>query len=258
MAGLTEGTFWEDEIRQIETTDPVMGGVPNVATGAGMSNIPHWQLARRTQWLRQQLGGFSAVVNYTANGAILETNAGKHLKWDGISPGLLALPPLSAVEEGASFYLLAAGAAVTLTPNGADPIQGSDGVALASVALLRGDDVRITRGFSEWNITGGSFSLRRAGQFGASLAQNGWQRLPSGLILQWVYNVQTITAGNASAAVIFPITFPTAVLNIQAVHVGSVNDVTVMIDSTSLTTSSLRWKSSWTGSQAHYFSLIGY
>jgi hypothetical protein len=54
MANLTETAAWDD-VYQIETTDPVVGGAPNPGTGAGMSNIPHLQLLRRTKWLRDEL-----------------------------------------------------------------------------------------------------------------------------------------------------------------------------------------------------------
>ena len=48
-----------------------------------------------------------------------------------------------------------------------------------------------------------------ADEFGASLGGSGWQKLPSGLIIQW----GTATVGsNTSANFSFPITFPTAVL----------------------------------------------
>lgn len=49
MSKLEETTQWEDDIYQLETSDPVLGG-PN-----GISNRPQKQLANRTQWLKQQL-----------------------------------------------------------------------------------------------------------------------------------------------------------------------------------------------------------
>ncbi|EDB5722130.1 hypothetical protein A9563_16650 [Salmonella enterica subsp. enterica serovar Rubislaw] len=49
MGKLTETEKWEDEVYQIETSDPVLGG-PD-----GVSNRPQKQLANRTQWLKKQL-----------------------------------------------------------------------------------------------------------------------------------------------------------------------------------------------------------
>lgn len=44
-----------------------------------------------------------------------------------------------------------------------------------------------------------------------SLTQNGYQKLPGGLIMQWGYN----SAGGNQPTVTFPIAFPTACLNIM-------------------------------------------
>ncbi|ECN6752571.1 tail fiber protein [Salmonella enterica subsp. enterica serovar Newport] len=56
MGKLTEITQWEDDIYQLETSDPVVGG-PD-----GVSNKPQKQLANRTQWLKQQLESTSDAL----------------------------------------------------------------------------------------------------------------------------------------------------------------------------------------------------
>lgn len=55
MAVLPETSQWEAGIYQLETTDPVVGGTPNVATGAGKSNIPQLLLANRTLYLKDKI-----------------------------------------------------------------------------------------------------------------------------------------------------------------------------------------------------------
>lgn len=55
MAGLTENSQWEDEVYQIETTDPVVGGAPDLAQGQGITNAPHQQLANRTGFLKAKV-----------------------------------------------------------------------------------------------------------------------------------------------------------------------------------------------------------
>ncbi len=74
MADLNDSaTVFPTGIYQIETTDPVLGGAPNEATGAGMVNIPHQQLARRTQVLKGIIDGAglgaTAVPLVTLNSA---------------------------------------------------------------------------------------------------------------------------------------------------------------------------------------------
>lgn len=55
MATLAETNDYPDGIYQLEQSDPVLGGAPNEATGAGMDNIPHQQLAKRTNWLKSRV-----------------------------------------------------------------------------------------------------------------------------------------------------------------------------------------------------------
>lgn len=55
MANLLEDNSYPSGIYQIEITDPVLGGPPNEATKAGVDNIPHQQLARRTNWLKARV-----------------------------------------------------------------------------------------------------------------------------------------------------------------------------------------------------------
>ncbi|EHE5101019.1 tail fiber protein [Salmonella enterica] len=49
MGKLTESEQWDEDIYQIETSDPVLGGPE------GITNKPAKQLANRTQWLKKQL-----------------------------------------------------------------------------------------------------------------------------------------------------------------------------------------------------------
>ncbi|WP_432256077.1 gp53-like domain-containing protein [Limimaricola sp. AA108-03] len=55
MADLPESATYPAGIYQLEQTDPVVGGPPNLATGEGMSNVQAQQLADRTKWLKTEL-----------------------------------------------------------------------------------------------------------------------------------------------------------------------------------------------------------
>lgn len=56
MGNLTEASVWENNVYQLETADPVLGG-PN-----GIANQQAKQLANRTQFLRALIGSFAGVV----------------------------------------------------------------------------------------------------------------------------------------------------------------------------------------------------
>lgn len=49
MAGINETRDWTEQVYQLETTDPVLGGPE------GPSNLPHRHLANRTLWLRDKV-----------------------------------------------------------------------------------------------------------------------------------------------------------------------------------------------------------
>jgi len=53
-----------------------------------------------------------------------------------------------------------------------------------------------------------------AALFGASLATTGWQKLPSGVIIQW--GVATTTAANTPVTFTYPLAFPTAQVGVFA------------------------------------------
>lgn len=210
MAGLFEGPFWDPDIYQLETVDPVIGGVPNIATMAGIDNIPHQQLARRTQWLRQQLGGFAGVQQIVANTALVPADMGTSFTID--APAVVTLPAAASVPAGAAIHVMSSVPAAAVAMAGADTIFGMGASSVPLVALDSGDTVLIrSNGATGWRVIGGSAALRNAGDFGVLPAATGWQRLPSGLILQWGQaSFVGLGSGKRDAVVTLPITYPTA------------------------------------------------
>lgn len=77
MVGLTETSVWENEIYQIEQTDAVVAGEPNLGAGQGIPNVPNQQLANRTQWLKSQLTATAALLSgYVPTTRLISTGAG--------------------------------------------------------------------------------------------------------------------------------------------------------------------------------------
>lgn len=78
-----------------------------------------------------------------------------------------------------------------------------------------------SNGAGTWRILGGSAALRKCSDFAASLAVNGYQKLPSGKIVQWGWT-GAATAGDLTQAL--PTAFPNAFHHVfvtQAYTVGS-------------------------------------
>ena len=66
MADLKETAVWEPTIRQLETSDPVMGGEN------GVSNTAPRQLANRTFWLKNALAAAVADIGNLSAGSVID------------------------------------------------------------------------------------------------------------------------------------------------------------------------------------------
>ena len=111
---------------------------------------------------------------------------------------------------------------------GAVSILNAGGAALAVGQIAANTITRLV-----YNTSGPWFEIQSGAnlaQFTASLSASGYQKLPGGLILQW--GTGTSTAG--SLAVTFPITFPTACLNVT----GAIKSTTSSILSVGVPTTS--------------------
>ncbi|KPU83531.1 hypothetical protein JI58_08495, partial [Marinosulfonomonas sp. PRT-SC04] len=62
MADLEETLAWADGVYQIEQTDPVVGGPPDLALGQGIANVQAQQLADRTGWLKAAITALQNVA----------------------------------------------------------------------------------------------------------------------------------------------------------------------------------------------------
>jgi len=284
MANLIEEAVWEAGIRQIETTDPVIGGPPNPATGAGLSNIQAYQLARRTAWLRAQfealvsdfaslgigdvggltdalallapkaspvftgnptaptpaqfdadtsvattefvqraLGNLAGFTEINANVTLTAAQAGRYVQVNG--QRVVTLPPLSQVPDGATYHFRSDGtAAWTLIAQAGELIHGHVSQTNSVVIPQPISPFSVTKAVGAWHLRN---ALAHDGGFASSLAASGWQRLPSGLIMQWggVSGTTGALSGTGAAEVFvsgtFPLAFPTACTFIGA----SPNDV---------------------------------
>ncbi len=246
MADLPESPVWEPGIRQIEQDDPVLGGPPNIATGAGLTNIPLIQLTRRTAWLKAEsdalvgrsvLGGglVSGGGTLDADRTLTVTPASQADAEDG-SRHDRAMTPLSTrqaiddllpLSQRAHGYLIAdwdtaTESGVYRSNSGAANAPNSNNTFLGRVDAMNGvtliqtltaiaesdaDDTstwrrtRLAGTWSDWyRVLVSQDEI--AAQFTGNLTTNGWQRLPSGLIMQW-----GLASGRTTN---FPVVFPTA------------------------------------------------
>ena len=197
---------------------PVFTGDPTAPTPAQFDNDV--SLAT-TAFVQGALGNLRGQSVITAATSLSAADAGNYIHL-GNNGYAVTLPALSTLGDGAVFTFESVSGSVNVQRAGTDTIfAGTDG-SITSLALAAGDTLTIVKitisGTARWHVIGGSAMLRySSGDFGASIAANGYQKLPSGLIIQWGY----VSQSSAGQTVSFPITFPNALYSIQATIIGT-------------------------------------
>lgn len=199
-------------------------------------------------------GGYSghSIVGTTT---LTAANAGQVVACAGSAT--ITLPAASSLKAGQSITFFATGASVVVQRAGADTIQ-PNGSTVTSITLNAGDTLVLeSNGANAWGAIGGSGQLGYSDKFGSSLGANGYQKLPSGLILQWG---AAATNSSGTAVVSFPIAFPNAVLSagVVATNGGGVGTLAAAVQSTSLGVSGMSlWYQTATAGVTLYWFAIG-
>lgn len=149
-----------------------------------------------TAFVQRALGNRQGYNVPETGSSFSAADAGKVFGLNG--PSTYTLPSASGLPNGATFDFFAAGNGCVVQASGSDTITTKGGTTVTSLTLNSGDTLSLVRvGPTAWLAISGSSQLEFADVFGASLTENGYQKLPGGLIIQWgslsVTNGQTIT-----------------------------------------------------------------
>jgi hypothetical protein len=185
-----------------------------------------------TAFVQRALGSLSGFSTVNANTTLTAAHAGRGVYLSAAA--VATLPLANTVPAGTLIYFssLTSGAP-SVARQSTDTIAAASGSsALTSMALLDGEDLILeSNGNNQWVAIGGSARLKYAGGFGASLGDSGYQKLPSGLIIQWGTGT---TNASGLATVTWPIAFPTAVLFAGA-YLNNANNSTVQANTPTTT-----------------------
>lgn len=168
----------------------------------------------------------AASVSITSATPLDVTYAGKLIVAGGAGGYVITLPSRSTYPDAESITIICtASSPITIQRAGADLIYPNN-ASITSFSMSNGDTAVIesSAAVSAWALIGGSAQLGSAGVFGNSLSGAGYQKLPSGLIIQWG-STGTVTSGS-SAATNFPISFPTSVAQVVLTAQSSANSST--------------------------------
>lgn len=157
-----------------------------------------------TTFVQQALGSMSGYSLLSGSPTVTAASVGEYIIVN--SPGTITLPDPATLPLGSMFTVEGVGANGTVTCTGATSasFSGPNMGASASSAPLADSGVEqfVVVG-SQYRVFGGSGK--------ASLGASGYQRLPSGLIIQWgALPATAMTSQSATSVVTYPTTFPTA------------------------------------------------
>ncbi|WEW99794.1 phage tail protein [Pseudomonas nitroreducens] len=233
--GTVTAPNWSAWREEAYTDSPTFTGNPTAPTAALFDNDTS---IATTEFVQRALGNYSGRSSYSAGPVTLAAaDVGKMIYLAGDGPYTVTLPAASSVPAGGKIKLYSSaggGGLVTVQRQGTDLLLLGATMNGTSITLNIGDDAELlSTGSNTWMLIGGSVSLRYAALFGASTAQSGYQRLPSGLIIQWgLYTVGYGASYNAPGTSVsnnFPIAFPNACLSAVMTHNGGVG-VTVTVN----------------------------
>lgn len=204
----------------------------NIATPAQFSNDVS---PATTAFVQRALGNFSGYHGADASATLTASDFGKLVLWSGSTAGTFTLPAASAGVPGAAIRFFNAGTAnVTVQRAGSDTMFMNGGTTTA-IALGPGDSLTVIVSNNGSPgvlvLASGSVQLKSSTTFKASIQRPGYQRLPSGLYLQW----GTTPASSASAGVSasFPISFPNQCMTVNITPSASSNGYIPAIESSS-------------------------
>lgn len=191
----------------IEPDESAENQVLTALRGSGLfQTAPQLDSSKRaatTEFVQRAIGSYAGQTNYAASTELSATDVGKLSIFT--AAGLTAtLPAWDAVPPGGLVSIVST-AGVTVKSRTGETLGSQSGATgpFTLTAGSRGVFRRLLLG-GGWSFDGGDAALKHSPMFAASLAASGYQKLPSGLIIQWgSANIST-----SATTVTFPVAFP--------------------------------------------------
>lgn len=179
-----------------------------------------------TEFVQRALGNYRGLVGIGGATTLTAADTGKVFSTSG--GYTVTLPALNTCPMGAAFHFSCEGGPSNLiiaTAGGGETFNIGNGVNPSTISLQPGESISVvssnTAGFS-WYVVNRSAEFGKMAVFASSISANGYQKLPSGLIVQWG---KVNAASNVTSSITFPVAFPSACLNVQVSYDGVSSEV---------------------------------
>lgn len=181
------------------------GGFLKSPTPAQFDNS---QKLATTEFAQRALGNLRTETAVNSSTTLSSAAIGQ-LIVGGTGTYTTTLPLANSVPAGSCISFFGSTGIVTwlVQRQGTDILDNNGGVTFFNLGV--GDTAILeSNGTGTWRLIGGSASLRKSADFRANFASSGYQRLPSGLIFQWLSGTFSSTGTNQVMTASFPIAFP--------------------------------------------------
>lgn len=183
-------------------------------------------------------GNFQAHRLAEFNTTLAPSNMGESIQ---VGNANVVLPPAASVPPGSSVKLLVTGSGTLSVLGGVSFVVGGlNGNVVTSWQMVEGDEAVCVNDGGRWLVFG-TMSLKQSSKFASALTASGYQKLPSGLIIQWgQMSISYSSPQEYTGTITFPISFPTALKSVVGTSNDTLNTAKVVMALTSPSTTA--WK----------------
>lgn len=233
------------------------GGTMNPGADILLNTPPQFdndRSAASTGFVQRALGNYQTAYPIGSGITLTAADVGKNVTLN--VGGFVNLPLGSTLIAGASILFGSTAAGRGITAQGSDTINMLS-TSVSSVSLDIGDTLLLVWNGTQWVAFGGSAQLQYSNKFASAKTSTGWQKLPSGMLIQW--GVIAGPAVGGSSILTFPTVFPTDVLQVFLTpQLSSDSTSTVSSGWQSINTAQVRIRAAGNFSPALSWFAIGY
>lgn len=211
VLGTTPLTFQNVTQGFAPINSPALLGAPTAPTPAQFDNS---KLLATTEYVQRAIGSYAGQTNYLGDTVLTQADVGKLSNFPQGS--LVILPSAAICPPGALIHVCGSqGGSVMVRAGGTDTLASLSSVPgpfvlpAGSIGVFR----RLLGGYG-WSLDGGDAALKYSPLFAALMANNGYEKRPSGLVEQW--GAIPVIAANSSVTVSFPAAFAVGALGVWA------------------------------------------
>lgn len=164
--------------------------------------------AATAEFVQRALGSHASARGISAATQLTLADVGSSIGLGGTAAYTVTLPDAASAPNGVTISLHCRNAATVTVASKTGTQISPQGAYVASIVMNAGESANFVRESGVW-VVYGTAALKYCTSYGAQFTTPGYQKFPSGLILQWVVGGSD---ANGNMMLSLPIKFPSAIL----------------------------------------------